>query len=359
MKKITILILYLIFTSQIAFADTITLTDFYDYAIFQRNLPVDHYGSLTIAGTYSGTPTTIEAQVINASTSAVVKDWTTIDASPSGDAFSGSLTDIQEGCWYYVNVRYSNDHDVVDNGTNHVGIGILLGVLGQSNGYHMTITPGVITPNSNIKEWYYRDTDRDIGWNVPVGAGIITLGNLLFNTYNIPIGFVDYCYNGSSITEWTYESEHYIRFRDYGIAYTGGKLEYVIWWQGEADLTTGMSTSDYQEKEATLISLIRTDTGQDTLPFFVPLVTKNNCGKNPSLVDTAKKNNSIALSYYSALTTEELVPLWRSDCSHFNYSSYEFMAIKIYDLITGNYALISGGSGAGITTGSGYSISVR
>lgn len=361
MKKY--LFIFLFFIPCLAFADTITLTEPYDYSIWQRNLPVDHYGSLAVTGTYSGTPTTIEAQVINSSTSAVVKDWTEIDATPSGDAFSGTLTGIAEGYWYYVNVRYSNDHAVVDNGANHFGIGMLIGNIGQSNAVNLSrLTGGALAADSRTRKWDYNDVwyagqdPEIIGWKTVTGAGFITLTKLLAQEYDIPVGILNYGSAGTSILLWTYDGDLYGRFRDSGLAYTGGKLEYVIWWQGEANYA--MATATYQAAEEVLVDLVRTDTGQADLPFIVPLLGPNTCPYNYSLPNTAKTNNAAALTYYSTIMTSDLIPGTASNCPHYNYQSYELVARRIYNLITGSYPLVTLGEGAAIST-SGTGISWR
>ena len=128
-----IIVLILVLGMQACSTDTITVTDFADHQIFQRTVGGTS-ASVMIGGRYSGTPTSIQARVVKASDASTVVDWTTIVSSPSGSAFSGKLVNVPQGGWYHVEVRYGNKTSVVSKGKNNWGIGIIVGIIGQSLG---------------------------------------------------------------------------------------------------------------------------------------------------------------------------------------------------------------------------------
>lgn len=95
----------LLIPGGLAPSDTITITSPTDYTTRQRD--GSNQGTFTLAGTYTGTPTTIEYRFNGGS-------WATLDASPSGGTFSEpvTLTGPAQGD---LEVRFSNDTGVTDS----------------------------------------------------------------------------------------------------------------------------------------------------------------------------------------------------------------------------------------------------
>lgn len=248
------------FESGIFSTNLITLTDVDDGKIVQRNS--DEEGSLVIAGTYTGSPTSIEARVVDDGTSDEVVTWTEIDVSPSGGSFSGTLTGIPQGGWYNVQVRYSNETGITDEGVNAFGVGILIGCIGQSN----------------IEKWFTDGTDltaNDLlrsyagSWAVPTKNGAISFGNTIISDLGIPVGLLDYGVGGSALNSaadtgngyWldtATAGKPYVVF-EAAVTALGGVLECVVWYQGERDANAGISEAQYESDLATLVSNLRTD----------------------------------------------------------------------------------------------------
>src|SRR5690606_21105560 len=79
---------------------------------------------IEISGTYTGTPTAIEARWNGGS-------WATIDAAPAGGTFSGTLASQAKGQGT-LEVRHVDTPANVAS-QEYVGVGVILACLGQSN----------------------------------------------------------------------------------------------------------------------------------------------------------------------------------------------------------------------------------
>lgn len=253
--------------------DTVTLTDVTDGRIIQRN--ASNEGSLTISGTYSGTPTAIQARIVEDGTSTEVVTWTTIDASPSAGTFSGTLSNIPDGGWYNVQVRFSNDTGVTDAGTNKVGVGILIGYIGQSLALQMSTIGATVTPNALTRKY-------NGSWVTNTGDGAITMANELVSTYGVPVGILNYAADGSCLLGGLHGTDWWLNFSTMYTSFTGavtavgGYLEYIIWSQGHCDAYYGGTayTSSYKTGLGTLLTQLRSDVScyQGTLPMLIDLL---------------------------------------------------------------------------------------
>jgi hypothetical protein len=271
------------YVSLAASGDTITLTDPDNYRIYQRDTTTNDQ-SITFSGTYVGTPTAIAARVVEDGTSTEVVTWTTIDASPSGNAFSGALT-VPEGGWYNVQVRYTNDTGITDNGTNQWGIGILVGCIGQSNIARWFTDGSGNTPNDLLKEYAAG------AWKLPsvFANGAVTFGNRIITnlTSPVPVGLINYAIGGSALRLEAEGANDYWEntaaasiYDDFKVAVTalGGELEFIIWGQGETEARSDVVTeAEYQSSLSSFItSQIRTDitnaSDQTNLPFIISLL---------------------------------------------------------------------------------------
>jgi hypothetical protein len=273
---------------QISKIPSITLTDFEDGRIFQRNV---QSAKIVVSGTYRGQVKAIEARVVRSNTVEEILTWTIIDAAPRNGIFVGELADVPQGGWYNIQVRSHTDHTVAINGEHKWGVGILIACLGQSN----------------MKEWFYTGEDltaypllrkfSDSGWSEfgPTGNAAIAFGNRIIDRLGIPVGLMDYSVNGSGLRKeadwgtgyWEDTSpnsiyDHFIT----GISNAGGAAEFVIWIQGEADAARGTVTkNEYAESlEHFITNQVRTDiangSGRENLPFLVVMMIKRPGGKN-------------------------------------------------------------------------------
>lgn len=200
--------------------------------------------------------------------------WTTIDASPSAGTFSGTLSSIPEGGWYNIQVRFSNDTGVTDNGSNAFGVGILVATSGQSN----------------MRDWYTEgaDTANDLlrvfdgtSWTAPTKNGAVTFGNTIISSESVPVGLIDGSVDGSALNSAAAVSDIYwlntassYPYDDLLIDITaaGGQVEYVVFGQGERDAQVGITQAQYAADLATLATNFRNDVTSGyhaTLPMLV------------------------------------------------------------------------------------------
>lgn len=230
--------------------DVITLNDFDDGRIFQRN---GTSYNLTITGTYTGTTSGIEARIVEDGTSTEVVGWTSI-TTPSGGSFSGSLS-VPQGGMYNVQVRKEDNTSVFRNGSNAWGIGSLIAFIGQSQAVRMfsqESSPPV--PNSLLRMF------NELGWQTCTGNGAIFIGNTLINNLSIPVGLLDYGVGGCALyykaraaspndfwwrDEAGHESNEWNAFisASTGLDSIGGSVEYIVWMQGEQDAISELVTS--------------------------------------------------------------------------------------------------------------------
>ncbi len=93
-------------TATVTVADppTIAVDDFANYRVFQRDIGGTSK-SVAVSGTYANMDwSRVEARVLQHGTDTAVINWTTIDSTPGGGTFSGSLA-VPQGGWYDVEVR--------------------------------------------------------------------------------------------------------------------------------------------------------------------------------------------------------------------------------------------------------------
>jgi len=267
---------------------TLALSDFADGRIFQRQ---GQQADIIVSGVYTGTISGIEARVIRHGRDDAVVPWTLIDDAPGSGIFLGLLSGVPEGGWYALEVRAANDHTVRSNGQNRWGVGILIACIGQSN----------------MKEWFFTGTDltahpllrcyRDGGWHAldDRGNGAIAFGNRLIARTGVPVGLIEYAVNGSGLhrkADWgtgywedTRPDSIYRRFVA-GVAATGGRLEFVLWIQGEADAARGTVTAE--EYQAALTRFVTRQVRRDIingsrrsqLPFLVVAMVKRPDGRD-------------------------------------------------------------------------------
>ena len=112
--------------------NSIILKDIADSRVFQRLWGT---ADVEVSGFYTGLPEEIEYRIVHDGTDYPIPghDWQTLESSPTGGVFNGTVTGVPEGGWYNVDVRFSNDTAIKDEGGSKWGVGILVGIIGQSN----------------------------------------------------------------------------------------------------------------------------------------------------------------------------------------------------------------------------------
>jgi hypothetical protein len=234
------------FTTSVC--NSVTITSPVAYRVFQRNS--SNQASISISGTYTGSPASIEASWNGGS-------YSTIVASPSGGTFSGTLAN-QMGGQGILNVRFTNDTSVLAT-KNYIGVGDIFVVAGQSNadGYGLslhtysnpTLKASMVDNTNTWKE--LSDPTSQIGG--ASGSEWPLLATLFMADQNVPIAFIPTSQSGSRIAPvssgcsptdaYGYWARNNSNPQDastlYGQMYARinnvGAVKAVLWWQGESE----------------------------------------------------------------------------------------------------------------------------
>lgn len=234
-----------------------------NYQVLQRD--GSEQADIVIEGYYTGAPSAIEARWNGG-------PWTTIDASPSNEQFSGTLSGQSTG-------QGALEVRAVGSGTSetvqYVGIGDVYAVAGQSNasGYSLPIqssaSNGLVAGQySNGDVWTELAANTDSNYQqrdtvsseAATGAVWDVVGTHIMESENIPVAFIPTSLGGSNITQW---EPNDARTTLYGsmerrINEAGG-VKAVLWWQGASNVLDGTSKSDYKQMLNDLADAIRTD----------------------------------------------------------------------------------------------------
>lgn len=209
-------------------------------------------GTVACAGSYTGTPTHIEARLVQHGTSTPLTsfDWQTVVASPSGGNWSFNFTSVPAAyAWYDLQVRFSNDASV--NATSsEFALGDLIAWWGQSNAINpfSSVGSSTLTPDAMLRvvgnsigtgsNWLTADTTKM--------DGPIKMGNAIIAVTGLPVGMVSCAIGGTAIATWIPGGTSYIPALATVVG-VGSKLAAVLWIQGEAD-TDSLTTGQYLTK---------------------------------------------------------------------------------------------------------------
>lgn len=315
-------------SSYTAAVSTITLSDLVDLRVIQRT---GTSASVTLSGTYVGTPASIQARVIRHDTSAEVVAWSTLVASPSGGTFSGTLT-VPQGGWYLAQVRFSNDTAVVSNGANRWGVGAIISIAGQSNGANLF---SVGTGSAGTLAVKYATA-----WAAATGAGAIAMANSLATGLGFPVALVDASTSGAALTlaadrgfgNWiTLGGAPYTTWTSRMTA-VGGKAEAIVWLQGETDALENTSQAAYTADLATLFGRLRSHLAQPTVPIMIVPLGRNTVDSTDAAWDAI---NDALLAAVTA-TQPHACDVWdlsRADGYHYDATSYATLGGRLANAV--------------------------
>lgn len=267
-------------THQSGSGESIAITSPSRYQVFQRT---GNTSDIAISGSYVGTPTAIEASFNGGA-------YATIDASPSGGTYSGTLSSQAQGQGT-LTVRFTNN--VATNGSQtYIGIGEVFLVTGQSNAEGQGTSNQVYSSTDGLKAAMFSNGyqwkelvdpfDSNVGQVDSVsydavygGSWTLPLATLLMNQLHVPVAFIPCPLSGSGIIEWSAGANHQNRATLYGSAtYRGlnatNGLRANLYWQGEHEANVGngtdMDTATYQSYLSDLVDDWYTDLGVATMP---------------------------------------------------------------------------------------------
>ncbi len=238
-------------------------------------------------------------------TDGVASDWSKLNVSRQGKQFSGTL-ELPAGGWYRFEIRATVDgNSIGQNSVEHVGVGEVFVVAGQSNSANhgevkqSTKTNHVATFGG--QRWQLAN-DPQPGSSGNGGSFLPPLGDELVTKMNVPVGFLACGIGATSVREWlpkrttfpnppTIESrverladgqwvskgDAYAKFVSRAKQLGTRGFRAVLWHQGESDANQKDSTrtllgSLYREYLTKIIQDSRRDIGWD-VPWFVAQVS--------------------------------------------------------------------------------------
>lgn len=258
---------------------SITITTPVRYTVRQQT---GGTAGIAISGTYTGSPTAIEASWNGGA-------YATIDAAPAAGSFSGTLASQPTGQGT-LTVRFTNDTDTSDTVAD-IGVGDVFVCYGQSNmsgrgtnNQTFTATGGInATLFGNDYEWkvltdpYDSATGQDdsvssdVDPNAAAGSFIPGFATLFVANRGYPCAFIPAAKGGANITSLDPDTDHLDRATLYGsMNYRAqncgsGGVKAVLYWQGEANASAATSQASYNSLLDGLADAVAADLG-------VPLV---------------------------------------------------------------------------------------
>lgn len=205
----------------------------------------DGLGDIPVAGTYTESPGYIEARFNGGA-------WQTIDASPSGGNFAGTLTNQLAGRGS-IEVRADGNDASIATVAN-VGIGDVLYVWGQSNADGRGTNPQSIdhptlTASKYTGTWAATTGDPIRPANTGNGSIWPLVLDAMMDRTGVPVAIVHLAQGGTGLVSgggtWSVGGTLQTTFQGYlDAAGTGGAIA-VVTWQGEHDSKNGTSEADY------------------------------------------------------------------------------------------------------------------
>lgn len=251
--------------TPVSLSGSVTITTPVDYQVLQRD--GNNLADILITGTYTGTPTAVEARFGSSGA------WTTIDDTLVGGNFSGTIQD-QTGGQGALTVRFTNDTNVTDS-VAYFGIGDIYAVAGQSNNSgrgdndqvytHATLRASLF---GNDDVWKNLEDPFDSADNqvdsvssdvfADMGSYVPLLATHFLEDQEVPIAFIPAAKGGVSIDSWAPGTSLY-NSMERRIDEVGGVVKGVLWFQGESD--GSMTQSEYATKLSALVDEIAADFG--------------------------------------------------------------------------------------------------
>jgi hypothetical protein len=211
---------------------TITITSPTDYQIFQRN--GSDLANIVIAGTYTGSPVSIEASWNGGA-------YSTIVASPSGGTFSGTLTNQPAGQGT-LTVRFTDIPATLDTAA-YVGVGDVFLVTGQSNaaGYgtnsqaysHATLKAAVWRVGASA--WANLTDPASTGAD---GSSWPLLATLHMASQGVPVAFITTGVTSTGLNstgEWLRGGAQYNDCLETLENSGATGIKAILWYQGETE----------------------------------------------------------------------------------------------------------------------------
>lgn len=226
--------------------------------LFQRDS--NNQADILITGTYSGptTPTAIEASFNGGG-------FVTIDGSPAGGTYSGTLSNQAAGNGDLI-VRFTNDTGVNTTNTN-IAIGIKILFWGQSNLSGRATNAQTYTGTAGFFHKYTVTNDLwEIGGDpfdtdTANGSLFPLLANLLVAEIGVPVAFIGVASGSTTLSQWQSGQTLNTRMLDYLTSSGGNDIEGIASWIGESDANAGTIEATFKSEYNSVIDQLETLTG--------------------------------------------------------------------------------------------------
>lgn len=320
-------------------AETITITGITDRQVIEA---ASGAADFTLTGTYSGgtAPTSLSYRIIAASDSSVVRDWTTLDASPSGGTFSQSIN-VPRGNYYRFEVRYDNLTNIVAQ-SPRIGFGFLIYAGGQSNVDALFQGGGDATPNANVSIF-----DGTATWSAPVAQQITHVLNAIATQFNCVAAAFTTAVSNTSITQHLSGGSNYQNRVD-TLTNAGGKVSLFFWGQGEGDTGSAGGYNNYLTRLGDLRTDMITRTGQNDLRMFIVQLGRNDgqAGNDIGWQTVRAAQTTFANDTANTYISHQTMDLPMTDGLHRTAAGYKQEVLRAADTINSVFAA-SGNSGLG------------
>lgn len=264
---------------------SLALTSPLDYQVIQRHSL--HEGIIPVAGSCSPPCEHVQVRISGRTMdgSRHAGPWLTTEPDPATGGFHLDLP-APAGGWYAVQVRaFIGERVACIVKIAHVGVGEVFVGAGQSNstncggagstnrldGRTKSLTRRVSTFDG--QQWRIADDPQPGAHDVQDrGSFWPAFGDAMATRYRVPVGVAVTGHSGTSIRQWTGKDPlfQWTLARLHKLGPDGFRA--LLWHQGENDADTGMSTSDYADGLAEIITDMRSELGRD-FPFFVAHAT--------------------------------------------------------------------------------------
>lgn len=162
---------------------------------------------------------------------------------------------VRAGGWHVVDFRVMSDGKLVGQGSSEpFGVGEVFLVAGQSyatncNDEQMQVQDQqarVSAYDVTTKTWRVANDPQPTGDQSDGGSIWPLLGDLLVNTYDVPIGFANVAVGATSTGQWKTDGPLFQRLLESGRQ--AKDFRAVLWQQGESDVFDKTPTSTYVER---------------------------------------------------------------------------------------------------------------
>lgn len=243
--------------------------------------------TISISGTYTGTPVSWAYRLRRKSDGATVTNWATLSATAGAGSWSASVT-VGAGGPYYLDVGWTGGDGQTRIGTsNHFSVGILVCYWGQSLSGGMAATGGGFS-GTNPLYVAYNSSVGQVGstYRTWMNAGdkptpsayfisAIGVANSLADATGIPVGVAAAGVAGQPLVLLKPGTSNWNTVLVPLITEIGGNVEAWVWSQGEAEGLSADSYASYATDFGDLIAGLRTLGGRSDAKVYVRVIGKD------------------------------------------------------------------------------------